>query len=58
MSMVVRGSYHSVHSAYQATKKDISVSITSIYNKLQGIEPDISAGLVRYAAEKIEPIIK
>jgi hypothetical protein len=58
MSMVVRGSYHSVHSAYQATKKDISVSITSIYNKLQGIEPDISAGLVRYAAEKMSPIIE
>ena len=58
MSMVVRGSYHSVHSAYQATKKDINVSITSIYNKLQGIEPDISAGLVRYATDKMEPIIK
>ncbi len=58
MCMVVRGSYHSVHSAYQATKKDISVSITSIYNKLQGIEPDISAGLVRYAAEKMSPIIE
>ncbi len=58
MSLVVRGSYHSVHSAYQATKKDISVSITSIYNKLQGIEPDISAGLVRYTADRMEPIIK
>lgn len=58
MSMVVRGSYHSVHSAYQATEKGINVSITSIYNKLQGIEPDISAGLVRYAAEKMAPIIK
>ena len=57
MSLVVRGSYHSIHAAYQDTKKNISVSITSIYNKLQGIEPDISAGMVRYAAEKIEPVI-
>ncbi len=42
MSLVVRDSYHSIHAACQATKKDISVSVTSIYNKLQGIEPDIS----------------
>ena len=36
MSQVVRGSHHSVHAAYQASKEDISVSITSVYNKLNG----------------------
>jgi len=58
MSQVVRGSQRSVHAAYQAKKEDISVSITSVYNKLNGIEPKISAKLVRYAAGQVEPLIK
>ena len=58
MSQVVRGSYHSVHAAYQASKEDISVSITSIYNKLNGIEPHTSAQLVHYATEQVEPIME
>jgi IS4 transposase len=58
MSQVVGGSYHSVHAAYQASKEDICVSITSIYNKLNGIEPHTSAQLVRYATEQVEPIME
>ena len=34
MSQVVQGSHRSVHAAYQASKEDICVSITSVYNKL------------------------
>ena len=33
MSQVVSGSYRSVHAAYQASKEDICVSITSLYNR-------------------------
>ena len=58
MSKVVSGSYKSVHSAYQAAKEDISVSITSIYNKINGIEPDTSAELVRFASSQVQPIIR
>ncbi len=58
MSQVVRGSRPSIHAAYQARKEDIGVSITSVYNKLNGIEPNTSANLVRYAAEQVAPIIK
>ena len=58
MSQVVLGSHKSVHSAYQASIEDISVSITSIYNKLNGIETNTSAQLVRYAVEQVEPLIK
>jgi IS4 transposase len=58
MSQVVRGSHHSVHAAYQASKEDISVSITSVYNKLNGIETETSAELVRYAARQVAPIIE
>jgi hypothetical protein len=58
MSQVVQGTRASVHAAYQASKQDICVSITSVYNKLNGIETDTSAELVRYASGQIEPIIK
>jgi hypothetical protein len=58
MSQVVQGSQRSIHAAFQALKEDIAVSITSIYNKLNGMEPDISAALVRYAAGQVEPIIR
>ena len=58
MSQVVQGSQRSIHAAFQASKEDIAVSITSIYNKLNGIEPDTSAALVRYAAGQVEPIIR
>ena len=58
MSQVVQGSRRSVHAAYQASREDICVSITSVYNKLNGIETETSAELVRYAARQVEPIIK
>ena len=58
MSQVVQGSHRSVHAAYQASKEDICVSITSVYNKLNGIETETSAQLVRYAAAQTDPIIK
>jgi hypothetical protein len=58
MSKVVSGSYKSVHAAYQAAKENISVSITSVYNKINGIEPDTSAELVRFASMQVQPIIR
>jgi len=58
MSQVVCSRYHSVHAAYQASKEEIGVSVTSLYNKLNGIEPGTSAALVRYAGKQVEPIIK
>lgn len=58
MSLVVHGRHRSVHAAYQASKEDICVSITSVYNKLNGIESETSAQLVRYAAGQAAPIIK
>jgi hypothetical protein len=58
MSQVVCGHHHSIHGAFQASKEDISVSITSLYNKLNGIEARTSAELVRYAAGQIQPLIE
>jgi hypothetical protein len=58
MSQVVSGSRPSVNAAYQSSKDEIAVSITSLYNKLNGIEPSTSAELVRYAVGQIAPVIE
>ena len=58
MSQVVLGIHSSVHAAYQASKEEICVSITSLYNKLNGIETNTSAALVRYGSQQVEPVIK
>lgn len=58
MSHVVRGEQKSIHAACQTKKEDICVSIKSVYNKINGITPNISAALVRYASGQMEPIIK
>lgn len=56
MSVVVTGSFGSVCSAYKDLKESIPVSLTSVYNKLQGIEPTISAETVRYTAARLLPV--
>lgn len=58
MSLVVCGIHPSVHAAHQASSKEISVSVTSIYNKINGIEPIISAELVREVAAQMEATIR
>jgi hypothetical protein len=58
MSDVVCGTRKSVHAAYQASKEDIGVSVTSLYNKLNGIEVKTSAEFVRYAAREMTEIIE
>lgn len=40
----------SVHAAYKHRIEDMTVAINSIYNKLQGIEPNVSGALVRETA--------
>jgi IS4 transposase len=47
-----------VYAAHQASKEEIGVSVTSVYNKLNGIEVNTSAELVRYAAGAVTPVIE
>ncbi|WP_104900024.1 hypothetical protein [Nostoc sp. 'Peltigera membranacea cyanobiont' N6] len=58
MSLVVCGVDPSVHAAHQASSEEISVSVTSIYNKINGIEPIISAELVTEVAGQMEATIR
>ncbi len=47
MSQVVFKTFPSINSAYKF--QDISVSITSVYNKLNGMDPNVYATLRRLA---------
>src|SRR5262245_18446157 len=58
MSEVVLGVHPTVHAAYQANKAAIGVSTTALYNKLDRVEPGVSAALVRDSAALVEPVVK
>ncbi|MEH2080368.1 MAG: transposase [Nostoc sp.] len=58
MSLVVCGIHPSVHAAYQASVEEIGVSVTSVYNKINGIEPSTSGELVREIAGQMEATIR
>ncbi len=57
MNQVIFKTFPCVNAAYQGEKEKVGVSITSLYNKLNGISIDTSAALVRETAkEKIDII--
>ncbi len=58
LMQVVCGVRKSVNVAYQAAKHEIPVSVQSVYNKLNGLEPGISAELVRFSAQKATEVIE
>jgi hypothetical protein len=58
MALVVCRVRPSVHAAYQARKDEIGVSVRALYDKLECLEPEISAALVRHTAAQLEPIIR
>lgn len=58
MVPVVCGSRRSVHEAYRHGADSPAVSVASVYNKLNGIEPEVSAGLVRHTAAVLGPLVR
>src|ERR1700733_7446562 len=57
MGQVVTSAFPSVRAAYLNKSFGISVSLTSLYNKLQGIEAEVAAELVRHTARQLQPLI-
>lgn len=57
MSLVVCRIQPSIHAAYQENKDKIGVSVQSVYNKLDGIEPQVSAELVRHTARHLGAVV-
>jgi Transposase DDE domain len=57
MVSVVSGARTSLHAAYHETLDQLHVSAASVYNKLNGLEPKVSAALVRHTSEQFQPVI-
>ena len=58
MNTVSCGIRPSIHAAYQAKSAKMSVSVTSVYNKLNAMESNVSAELVRETGASMEAIIR
>ncbi|NEP54978.1 MAG: hypothetical protein F6K65_41840 [Moorea sp. SIO3C2] len=57
MGAVVCGIAKSVNSAYQSTAKRVGVSLSAVYQKLDGIEPQVCEALVRHGATQTAELI-
>jgi IS4 transposase len=57
LSQVVCSTRRSLHEAYQQTQQ-VAVSITSVYNKLNGVEGGVSAALVRHSASEVQAVLR
>jgi len=57
LTQVVCGVRSSIHAAYQAAAEPLGISLTSVYNKLNGVEPEVAAELVRHSARQLAPVI-
>ena len=58
MFAVVTKVHPSVRSAYLDSFEELMTSLTAVYAKLQGIEPEVCRGFVLYAHDRLEPILK
>lgn len=58
MTQVVLRQQPSVNAAWQAAVETIGVSVTSIYNKLNGLETAIIAGLVSFSSAHVLELIR
>lgn len=58
MVVVVCRVRRSIHAAYRAMARQLGVSIRAVYDKLNRLEPQVAAGLVRYSAERLAPVIR
>jgi len=58
LSLVVCRTRPSVRAAYRALADSLPVSLTAVYNKLDGLEPQVSAALVRHTTTRLEPVIR
>jgi len=58
MGVVVCKIQPSVCSAYQAMKEEMAVSLTAVYDKLNGVEDNVTAELVRHVASRLGPVVE
>ena len=57
LGLVVTGSRKSVNDAYQAEKERFTVSVAAVYNKLQGVEVEVSRQMIRRTATRMAEVV-
>jgi hypothetical protein len=57
LTPVISGGKPSVHASYQEREEQLGVSKQAVYDKLQGVEPAVSAALVRIPAAELARVI-
>ncbi len=58
LQLVVTKSHNSMNAAYVANQERFEVSVTSVYNKLNGVESQVSRALVRETAVRMGHVIE
>jgi len=57
LGLVVTGTRKSVNDAYRAKKEQLTVSVTAVYDKLQGVETEVSRQMVRQTASRMAQVV-
>jgi IS4 transposase len=58
MTTVVLRQEKSLHAAFQQRRQQVAVGISSLYEKLAGMETGVSEALVRYSVERVAPVLR
>lgn len=58
LAVVATGGRKSVNDAYLARKREFTVSVASVYKKLNGIETEVSRQMVRQTAMRMAEVVK
>ena len=58
LAVVATGGRRSVNDAYLARKEEFTVSVASVYNKLNGMETEVSRQMVRQTAMRMADVVK
>lgn len=57
LGLAVMGNRKSVHSAYLSVQEEFDVSVAALYDKLKGVETQVSQALVRESAGRLRPLV-
>ena len=57
MGVVVSKSQPSLHSAIQAVKASVPASVACVYEKVNGVEPEVVRALVRHSSDRLSKYV-
>jgi len=58
LALVATGTRKSVNDAYKAKKEQFTVSVTAVYDKLNGVETEVSRQMVRQTAMRMTEVVQ